>query len=81
MATGLEEVSVKTICRKLPVVTLVIGAASMRHMFRIQTATVMATVPDHLLIAQWQFVQDTVNEPICGILRAVETHLSDSFCR
>lgn len=43
----------------------------------VDTAAGVATMPDDLLIAQWQFVQDAVDETICRKLRTVEANLSN----
>jgi hypothetical protein len=83
MATGLEEVPVQSICPELPIVHLVVEAASVGHVVRVDASTVMATVSDHFLTAQWQLVEDTVNEPVGGVLVTCEPHLPDGlrFCR
>ena len=83
MATGLEEIPVQSICPELPIVHLVVEAASVGHVVRVDAPAVVAEVSDHFLTAQWQLVQDAVDEPICRVLVTCEPHLSDglSSCR
>lgn len=49
----------------------------MGHVIGIDAATGVATMPDDLLIAQWQFVQDAVDKTIRRKLRTVEANLPD----
>lgn len=52
----------------------------MGHVVGIDAFPIVAQVSDHLLVAQWQFVQHTVDEPIRRELRSIEPRLTDRLC-
>lgn len=77
----LEKGHVQAVCLIVPVVLLVVGAATDGQMVRVDALTIMATVADDLFEAGGDFVHRAVDEAISRVLITLEAHLSDRLGR